>query len=209
MDHRKPPVFEVSSEKMKIDKASFASMRAQMERYDMLREELIKRSRDALKLSKKAIYSLHRTELKTARAQLASAKKVITQLNKLLAKDTHLAAVGAYTEAVEEYVEASCYFSVLTKKRLPNAQELGVDIDTYLPGLCDLVGELVRKAINSVIKGDKKTALEIRDFVTQVYQELMLFDFRNAPVRRKFDSIKYGLEKLEDLALQLKMKPKL
>jgi hypothetical protein len=34
----------------------------------------------------------------------------------------------------------------------------------------------------------------------------MLFDWRNTPARKKFDSIKYGLEKLEDLALKIKMK---
>jgi len=191
---------------MIVDKRAFAQMRQQMVRYDSLREELIKTSRDALTLSKKAIYSLHRSETAAARTQLASAKKVIAKLNALIRKDAHLAAVGAYNEALEEYVEAACYFSLLTRKVLPTAPQLGVDVDSYLPGLCDLVGELVRKAINSAIKGDTKTALEIRDFVTQVYQELLLFDFRNIPVRRKFDSIKYGLEKLEDLALQIKMK---
>lgn len=191
---------------MKVDKQAFAQMRQQMSRYDALREELIKASRDALALSKKAIYSLHRNETAASHTQLAAAKKVIAKLNALIRKDAHLAAVGAYNEALEEYVEAACYFSLLTKKILPTAKQLGVDMDSYLPGLCDLVGELVRKAINSAIKGDTKTALEIRDFVTQVHQELLLFDFRNIPVRRKFDSIKYGLEKLEDLALQIKMK---
>lgn len=191
---------------MKVDKRAFAAMREQLARFDQLREELIKSSRDALTLSKKAIYALHRNETAQARKQLAAAKGVIARLRKLIAKDAHLAATGAYNEALEEYVEASCYFALLTRKTLPTAAQLGVDVDSYLPGLCDLVGELVRKAINSAIKGDTNTALEIRDFVTSVYQELMLFDFRNIPVRRKFDSIKYGLEKLEDLALQLKMK---
>jgi len=191
---------------MKVDKNAFASMRQQLQRFDALREELIKTSRDALSASKKAIYSLHRGETAAAKSQLASAKNVIAKLNKLLAQEPHLSAVGAYGEAIEEYVEASCYYSLITEKKLPTAQQLGVDVDSYLPGLCDLVGELVRKAINSAIKDDAKTALEIRDFVTQIYQELMLFDFRNTPTRRKFDSIKYGLEKLEDLALQLKMK---
>jgi predicted translin family RNA/ssDNA-binding protein len=191
---------------MKVDKRAFAHMRQQLGSFDRLREQLIKLSRDALASSKKAIYSLHRNETATAKAQLASAKKVIAKLNAILRQDAHLATVGAYGEAVEEYVEAACYYSLMTRNILPTAQQLGVDVDSYLPGLCDLVGELVRKAINSAIKGDKKTALAIRDFVSQVYQELMLFDFRNTPTRRKFDSIKYGLEKLEDLALQLKMK---
>jgi translin len=191
---------------MKVDKNAFALMRKQMSLHDSLRDELIKTSRDALTLSKKSIYSLHRGESKEASSQLASAKKIIAKMNALIRKDAHLAVTGAYLEAIEEYVEASCYYSLLAKKELPTPKQLGVDIDSYVPGLCDLVGELVRKAINSAIKNDTKTALEIRDFVTQVYQELMLFDFRNSPVRRKFDSIKYGLEKLEDLALQIKMK---
>jgi hypothetical protein len=38
---------------------------------------------------------------------------------------------------------------------------------------------------------------------------LMMFDFRNIPVRRKFDSIKYGLNKLENLILELKLKNKI
>ncbi len=191
---------------MHVNKQAFTQMRQQLVKHDALREELIKTSRDALSASKKAIYSLHRGETATARAQLASANKTIAKMNALIRKDAHLAVTGAYAEALEEYVEAACYFSLMTKKTLPTAQQLGVDVDSYLPGLCDLVGELVRKAINSAIRNDAKTALEIREFVTQVYQELMLFDFRNSPTRRKFDSIKYGLEKLEDLALQLKMK---
>jgi predicted translin family RNA/ssDNA-binding protein len=191
---------------MKVNKQAFSAMRQELTQHDALREQLIKNSRDALTSSKKAIYSLHRGETAAAKAQLANAKKVIAQLNALIRKDAHLASVGAYGEALEEYVEAACYAALMTTKTLPTAQQLGVGIDSYLPGLCDLVGELVRKAINSVIANDTKTALEIRDFVAQVYQELMLFDFRNTPTRRKFDSIKYGLEKLEDLALQLKMK---
>ncbi|MEM2916132.1 MAG: hypothetical protein QXT19_02130 [Candidatus Woesearchaeota archaeon] len=193
---------------MKVDKKAFAAIRKQMALHDLLREEMIRLSREVLASSKKSIYSLHRNEAGTAKKQLSNAKKTILKLQKITRKDAHLATVGAYLEALEEYVEASCYLSLLTKKTLPTARQLGVDIEIYLPGLCDLVGELVRKAINSAIKGDTKTALEIRNFVIQLHQELMLFDFRNLPIRRKFDSIKYGLEKLEDLALQIKMKKK-
>lgn len=191
---------------MRINAREFERMRAQLAGFDRLREEIIRLSRDALAASKKVVYSLHRNDVVGARRLLAAAKRTISRINRLTRKDVHLAGVGAYVEALEEYVEASCYYSLLASKVLPTAGQLGVDIDTYLQGLCDLVGELVRKAINSAIKGDVKTALEIRDFVSRVYDELMLFDFRNLPVRRKFDSIKYGLEKLEGLALQLKTK---
>jgi predicted translin family RNA/ssDNA-binding protein len=189
-----------------INKTAFDAMRREVERFDQLREQVIRDSREILKQSKAAIYEMHRGELKGTQALLKQAKANMVKLNKLMRSDIHLANVGAYGEAVEEYVEAACYVWFMTKKQIPTAQELGVETDMYLPGLCDMVGELVRKAINSTIKGDYKTAIMIRDVVSQLYDELMLFDWRNIPVRKKFDAIKYGLEKLEDLMLQIRAK---
>jgi len=191
-----------------LDKKTFSRMRAELDEYEKSREIVIKKSREVLKISKAAIYSLHRKDVKEAENQLKTAKSAISQLKKTIATDPHLATVGSYSEALEEYVEASCYAGFL-KGKLPSPTELGVDADVYLPGLCDLVGELVRKAINSSIEGDFDAAMKIKDFVTNIYQELMLFDFPNTPVRRKFDSIKYGLEKLQDLTLELKLKKKI
>lgn len=181
-------------------------MRSEIELFDANRESLIKVSRDVLKLSKGAIYSLHRNEIKTADKQLGDAQKLIAQMNLLVKKDVHLANVGAYSEALEEFVEAKCYFEFTVNNKIPSPKELSVDTEIYLPGLCDLVGELARKAINSALKDDTKTALAIKDFVEEIYDELMMFDFRNSPLRKKFDAIKYSLEKLEDLALKLKAK---
>ena len=78
----------------------------------------------------------------------------------------------------------------------------------YLPGVCDLVGELTRRAINAAIKEDYATTFEIKDVVSEIFEELMLFDLRNIPARKKFDSIKYSLEKLEEVALNVKLKRK-
>jgi translin len=192
-----------------INKKSFAAMRKELEQFDSLRENLIRTSRDLLKLSKATIYNIHRHNLSEASKQLKKARTYITKIKSLIRKNALLAQVGAYSEALEEYVEAACYYGFIKKNKLPTAKELGVDTVVYIQGVCDLVGELVRKAINSSIKGDFKTALKIRDFVEEIYEELMMFDFRNSPVRRKFDSIKYGLDKLENLILELKLKKKI
>ena len=192
-----------------INKKAFIEMRKKIEQFDSLREDLIKTSRDLLKISKAAIYNIHRHKISDASKQLKNAKTIIKKMDSFITKDATLASVGAYSEALEEYVEASCYYNFIKNNKLPTAKELGVETMVYLQGVCDLVGELVRKAINSSIKGEFKTALKIRDFVADIYGELMMFDFRNSPVRRKFDSIKYGLDKLENLILELKLKNKL
>lgn len=191
-----------------IDKQSFAKMRKELEQADNLREKLIKQARDVLKLSKKAIYSIHRNDVKTADQQLSQAKKQIIKLDSVIKKNRELRLSGAYAEALEEFAEASCFLSYITKKKIPTPSQLGIDVTIYLQALCDVVGELVRRAVNEAAKGNSKTALEIKDAVSKIHSELMLFDFRNIPVRRKFDSIKYGLEKLENLALELKLRRK-
>ncbi len=189
-----------------INKKVFQELREEMEKFDEQREELIKHSRVVLKDSKAAIYSAHRGDMKEAQKLLNEAKKTLSNVENLIKKDNHLAATGAYTDALEEYAEAACYVHYLVTKQIATPKQIGVDAETYLPALGDLVGELVRKAVNSVIAGDTRTALEIKDAVSELYAELMLFDWRNTPARKKFDSIKYGLEKLEDLALKVKMK---
>ncbi len=188
-----------------ISKTKFEQMRKELDTFDKAREELIKTSRDVLKSSKAAIYSLHRNEEKEAKKQLNDAANSIKKIKESIKNNPDLADVGAYSEALEEYVEASCYYSFLNGKKLLYPEELNVDTETYLSGLSDLVGELVRKAINSVIKKDTKTALEIKDFATEIYEELLLFDFRNGSLRKKFDAIKYGVEKLEDLAVKIEL----
>ncbi len=190
-----------------IDKKAFQEMREYMEKFDKLREQLIATSRTVLKSSKAAIYAAHREDMKDADKLLAEAREAIKKIDVLLKKDPHLAtSTGAYSDALEEYGEAACYVHYLKTKEIPTAKQLGIDVEDYLSALSDLVGELVRKAVNSSIKGEYKTALDIKEFVSELYQELMLFDWRNTPVRKKFDAIKYGLEKLEDLALKIKFK---
>ena len=189
-----------------LNKKAFAEMRAYMEDFDALREKVIAESRIVLKTSKQAIYAAHRGDMKEADNLVNNAKASIKKIDVLLKKEAKLANTGAYSDAMEEYAEAACYVHYLKNNTVPTAKQLEVDVETYLAALSDVVGELVRKAINSSIKADYKTALEIKDFVNELYQELMLFDWRNVPVRKKFDSIKYGLEKLEDLALQIKFK---
>ncbi len=172
-----------------------------MEESDKNREMIIKKARDVLRNSKGAIYSLHRADYKKAEEQLKKAKAMIAELNKIKTAGP----IGALNDAKEEYTEAACYYSFLKKQKLPSIKELGVEPEIYIGGISDMTGELVRKAINSAIDEDYETSIKIKDFVKQLYAELMLFELKGQ-LRKKFDSIKYGLEKIEELILQIKLK---
>ncbi len=188
-----------------IDKKAFAEMQKVMEEFDKKREEIIKLARIALKNSKKAIFSMHRKDKESARELLDEAKKYLKEMENLISKDHNL-DISVNNEAIEEYVEAECFYHFLASKKIPSHKDLKVDVELYLQGLCDLTGELTRRAVNDVINGNNDSVIEIKEFISELYEELMQFDFRNSPLRRKYDAVKYSLEKLEDLSLKLKLK---
>ncbi|MBI3033621.1 hypothetical protein HYY72_00480 [Candidatus Woesearchaeota archaeon] len=184
-----------------IDKKDFSGMRREIEESDRKREETIALSREIIRLSKRIIYSAHRDELEQAKKLLSVIKE---QVKKLKAYSN--AEEGHYRTAIQEYVEATCFYSLVKLRELPKRASLEVSAEHYLLGICDLSGELVRRAINSAIKGKKEDARFIRDFMEEIYGELLQFDYRNGDLRRKFDGIKYDLRKLEDLAFELRDK---
>ena|SRR3989338_1279286 len=192
-----------------LNKQDFDEMRQKMERFDDQRESLIKRGRDLIKLSKEIIYSTHRNEIKAAESKVKEIKSVAKELKKIAEKHPELYYSGSFKQSFQEYVEALCYYEFVKNKKIPTHKELDVEIEHYLLGLCDLTGELVRNAIIAAVGDDVKQALSVKSLVEELYWELVKFDFRNSELRRKFDSIKYDLKKLEDLILQLKLQKKI
>ena len=63
-----------------LDDAAIDAIRTRMEAYDKMREDVIKQSRDVQKLSKQAVFSVHRGQLADARNKLNQAEKVATNI---------------------------------------------------------------------------------------------------------------------------------
>ena len=192
-----------------LNKRDFESIKKKVADFDDQRDSLIKVSREVIKLSKKVIYDLHRNDKKGATINVKAMQEEIKKLDKTASKNPKLKSQGSYKVAIQEYVEAICFYGLLKDKKIPTHTKLKVDADYYLLGIIDLVGELVRRAINSAIKEDYKTSVELKDLVSELYDELLLFNFSGGELRKKFDSIKYDLKKLEDLVLSLKLNKKI
>ena len=191
-----------------IDKNDLESIKKDIEAFNVERDYTIRASRDIIKLSKTVIYAVHRNDLKSAEKALAD---MDAEVKKLKDNTTHpkLLSSGSYKVAIQEYVEALCFFELMKNNRIPPNTELKLDPEFYLMGLIDLTGELVRKAINSAIKDDYDTAVKLKGLVSDLYDELLLFDFAGGELRKKFDSVKYDLKKLDDLVLSLKLSKKI
>lgn len=192
-----------------INKKDFVEMRKEFNSFDDNREIVIKKSRDILKLSKQIIYAVHRDDMDEAvkLAERIEAEK--KRAEDVVCKNSKLGEIGAYKVAIGEYVEALLYYHFIKSRNIVTHKYLRVTTEHYLLGLIDLTGELGRKAVQFAGKDKFKEVVVIRDAVSDIYGELLKFDFRDSDMRRKFDSVKYDLKKLEDLVLDLKLKGKL
>ena len=185
---------------------NFTQLQEAIKAYDTAREDLIKKSRDILKLSKQIIYAVHRGEMNTAKALVGAIEKERAELKEIAEHDPKMAYEGSYKISEQEYVEAILYYNFVAKGKLIDCDVLP---EHFILGLADLPGELVRKAVFLAGKGDVGAVLKIKDEVDSIYGELLKFDFRDNEIRRKVDAVKYDLRKLEDLVLDLKLKGKI
>jgi len=187
-----------------LDKKDFEKIRREIEAFDIKRESVIQQSREIINISKKIIYALHRDDIKSASSYVTEIEKRKKALDTSVLLDTNINQT-----AVQEYVEALCYYHFVKNKKMPTRDSLKVDTEGYLMGLCDLTGELVRKAVNDVINKKFNQAIEIKSLVEEIYGEFLEFNLRNSELRKKSDQIKWNLKKLEDVVFELKLKGRL
>jgi predicted translin family RNA/ssDNA-binding protein len=183
-----------------IDKTEFQTIRNNIASDDKKREEVITLSREVIKLSKVAINSVHRNEFERSKKTLSDMKHKVAEL-----KEEPVTS-GIKDVAFQEYVEALSFYIFMTETRLVTQKESEIDENNYLLGLCDLTGELMRKAVQSVINEDPEKVVHIRQMISDLYDEFLQMDLPNSELRKKADSIKWNLHKVEDIIYDLKIR---
>ena len=184
-----------------LDDQEFISMQDRFRKEDAIREEIIKQSRDVLKAAKKAIYNLHRGD--DASGLLEEAERHIEEILPKVKNHPKLRG-GAFSAALEEYVEAKAFAQYLKDGSLVTLASMpSVSPEEYLLGLCDFTGELGRHAVHRASERDQDAVKKVRDLIDAIFGQLLQFDFRNSELRRKYDSVKYNLKKVENLVYEL------
>lgn len=191
-----------------IDSKEFAALRKELEDYRKTKDRILDLSREVVTLSKQVIYSQQRGEGKAAQELLKKMQALYRELCAAVKQRPDMLGNSMVCVAGQELVEASTYVAIEQGKAVPRAADLGVDALTYLLGVADLSGELVRSAVLSSIGGDVKRVSELRDILQALYGELIRIDNREKDLRRKIDKVGYDLEKVENLMLDLSLKGK-
>ncbi|TVY84524.1 Translin-1 [Lachnellula suecica] len=81
-----------------------------------------------------------------------------------------------------------------------------ITIEEYLQSLISLIEELARLAVNSVTLGDYQRPLEISQFVKDLHAGFQILNLKNDSLRRRSDSIKYNVKKIEDIVYDLSLR---
>lgn len=192
-----------------VDVSSFEDLNTAMIKYDETREKVIKDSRDIQKLSKQAIYSLHRGDLEEAEKKLNKAEELAKMLGSVIEGEPTL-RYGSYANALEEWAEGKIFQGYLRERRILRPEELPIcQRDEYLGGVLDFTGELNRFAVAKATTRDTAAVQHCRDLVDTLMGVFLQFDFRNGSLRKKFDSLKYTLKKMETTLYEMSLTERL
>ena len=168
------------------------------------RKIIISVSNTILHDAKRVIFATHRSDLKTAEASLADIEKRINKLQKDFGY-TRFNEEGAYQAALEEYVEAKTFYWLTNKQPLKKIPNIKLEAQSYLGGLCDLCGELVRQAINAAANHDYQTVKKNNQLINDILAELINFDMTGY-LRTKYDQARQHLRKMEEVNYQISLK---
>lgn len=190
---------------MSLDKVYLTKLKKDSLDYSEKRRNVIKQSDDALHVSKRAIFAMHRDDLKEAKLKLQEAGKLLKQLEKKYSKDERLSTEGAFNAAKEEFVEATLFYQFQTGGKIGQISGLIVSTETYVGGLCDLPGELLRYAIKLATEGEVKIVKKYAEIAQEIVGELIEFNLTKYS-RHKFDQAKNAVQRLEQVVYEVSIR---
>jgi len=187
-----------------ISKTDADRMRAKLQEESDARDEIIAATRALTKEAKLIIYAVHRDEHDQAAKRLEKLKTQITWLTRKVA--VHPTFSSNASGAFEEYAEAACFHALMSQVPLPTSVGLNISTESYLLGLCDLTGELMREAVAAGTRQDTAEVKRLRAATEAIFGMFLQFDLRNGELRKKADAIKWNLLKIEQVLYDLNMR---
>lgn len=187
-----------------LNKKFIEKLKADYQTSQSERRQIISISNDILHDSKKTIFALHRGEIKQAEENFAAIEASLAKMEKSFGFNRN-EDEGSYKAAVEEYVEAKMFYYYLTGQKIDKIPEVKLDFDSYLGGICDFTGEMVRYATNQAAMGNFEKVAEVKEAINLVIGELTDFDL-GGYLRTKYDQTRSNLRKIEEMAYEVKLK---
>ena len=139
-----------------------------------------------------AIRSVHRDDEAGMNEHLGEARTLAVSLRNSLVKFPELYYAGYTQDALKEFAEASITSALIRSQPLLSPEELGVEHNTYLNGLAEVVGELRRRCLDILRHGYSVEAERLLTAMDDIYAVLVTMDYP--------DAITNGLRRQTDIA---------
>jgi translin len=178
-------------------KSILEKIQEKLSKREEVREEVQKDMRRATRLSKQAILFSHQERFEDAKNLLEEADKLFAKLRKISKDYPDLFYSGSVSAAFEEYTEAHNLLMLIKKNQFIDPEEFNVPVISYMLGLGDVVGELRRRALDSIRKGNVEAAEKCLETMEHIYSELTAMDdayLLVSGLRRKCDVARHLIE---------------
>jgi len=172
-------------------------IQVELKEKEEVKEELRRDMRRATRLSKQAILFTHQERFDDAKKLLKEATELFAKLGKISENQPDLVYTGMVDAAYQEYAEAHAFLTLVRQKRFPDPRKLNVPSVPYVLGLGDVIGELRRRSLDLLRKGDVRTAEKCLEIMDHIYVEITAMDdaYLLVPgLRRKCDVARHVIE---------------
>jgi translin len=164
---------------------------------DVIRQEIQDTARRTMRLSKQAIFLVHRDKNRDAENLLREANISLRKLSELSKVYPDLYYTGLVDSAFEEYAEAWIFLKIAGEGEFIGPGDIGVPNEPYVLGLADVIGELRRRSLDLIRKGDVEGAENCLGLMEAIYVEIMGHDdllILISGLRRKCDVARRVIE---------------
>jgi len=184
----------------------------ELEEKDKIREIVIRRTREANRLIREAVFLTHSGNLEQAKDNLAKARSQLNELCDIARRFPDIAYGGIMGMSFQEYTEAYALIKLIEEQRIPSYEELNVPLPYYLTGLADLLGELRRRILDLLRSGDLEGAERTFSAMESLYLILREISYPEALIpglRHKCDRGRQLVEITRSHIVEAKMKAEL
>ncbi|HEX5588567.1 MAG TPA: haloacid dehalogenase [Acidimicrobiia bacterium] len=178
--------------------AAGAAAQEILEHKHAAREATLVASRRAIRSCASAIRAVHRREFREALELVAVAAAYLAEMDNAVDLHPDVRAAGYVHDAKKEFVEANLTLAFVAGNAMPNALELGVDVQAYLNGMAEAASELRRQVLDCLRSDDVDEAERLLAVMDEVYALLITVDYPDAltgGLRRSTDALRAVLER--------------
>ena len=172
-------------------------IQAELKEKEEVRDELQRDMRKATRLSKQAILFTHQERFDDAKKLLEETCELFVKIDGVSESHPDVVNTGMVDAAYQEYAEAHTFLTLVRQKRFPDPRKLDVPSVPYVLGLADVIGELRRRSLDLLRKGEVDEAQKYLEIMESIYVEMTATDdaYLLIPgLRRKCDVARHLIE---------------